>query len=153
MGISSRTSLSLADHVFAWPEISDVIELQQFEECKCKAYSMALSPDGTLVSYGYNDGTMRVWDLRDGTPVGEPLQGHDGEVNSIAFSSDSDRAVSGSDDLTVRIWDVCDGVQIGEPLRGHEEIVWTVAFSPDGSRIASGSRDDTFESGMPTMAL
>ena len=27
---------------------------------------------------------MRVWRLADGTPVGEPLTGHDGGVNAVA---------------------------------------------------------------------
>ena len=27
---------------------------------------------------------MRVWRLADGTPVGEPLRGHDGAVNAVA---------------------------------------------------------------------
>ena len=30
-------------------------------------------PDGTPVIIGGGDGTVRVWRLADGTPVGEPL--------------------------------------------------------------------------------
>ena len=36
-------------------------------------------PDGTpVIISGGGDGTVRVWRLADGTPVGEPLRGHDG---------------------------------------------------------------------------
>ena len=33
------------------------------------------------------DGTVRVWRLADGTPVGEPLRGHDGRVNAVAVGA------------------------------------------------------------------
>ena len=43
-------------------------------------------PDGTpvIISGGYGDGTVRVWRLADGTPVGEPLRGSDGGVWAVA---------------------------------------------------------------------
>ena len=38
-------------------------------------------PDGTpVIISGGEDGTVRVWRTADGTPVGEPLTGHDGPV-------------------------------------------------------------------------
>ena len=30
---------------------------------------------------------MRVWRLADGTPVGEPLRGHDGGVTAVAVGA------------------------------------------------------------------
>ena len=42
-------------------------------------------PDGTpVIISGGGDGTVRVWRLADGTPVGEPLTGHDRPVNAVA---------------------------------------------------------------------
>lgn len=44
-------------------------------------------PDGTpvVVSGGSEaDGSVRVWRLADGSSVGEPLPGHDGEVSAVA---------------------------------------------------------------------
>ena len=42
-------------------------------------------PDGTpVIISGGGDGTVRVWRLADGTPVGEPLTGHDGAVTAVA---------------------------------------------------------------------
>ena len=38
-------------------------------------------PDGTpVIISGGDDGTVRVWRMADGTPVGEPLTGHDDAV-------------------------------------------------------------------------
>ena len=44
---------------------------------------------------------MRVWRLADGTPVGEPLRGHDGGVDAVAVGALPDGTpviVSGGDD-------------------------------------------------------
>ena len=42
-------------------------------------------PDGTpVIISGGDDGTVRVWRTADGTPVGEPLTGHDGPVRAVA---------------------------------------------------------------------
>ncbi|KAJ3805075.1 hypothetical protein F5876DRAFT_1607, partial [Lentinula aff. lateritia] len=105
--------------------------------------SVAFSPDGTRVVSGSHNKTLRIWDARTGTQIGEPLQGHDHSVNSVAFSPDGTRIVSGSHDKTLRIWNSRTGAQIGEPLQGHDDWVSSVAFSPDGTRIVSGSHDHT----------
>ena len=45
------------------------------------AVAVGALPDGTpVVVSGGDDGTVRVWRLADGTPVGEPITGHTGEV-------------------------------------------------------------------------
>ena len=85
------------------------------------AVAAAALPDGTPVIIS-GDGTVRVWRLADGTPVGEPLRGHDGQVRAVAAAALPDGTpviISGSDDRTVRIWRLADGTPIGEPLRGH----------------------------------
>ena len=45
-------------------------------------------PDGTpVIVSGGTDGTVRVWRLADGAPVGEPLTGHDGGVHAVAVGA------------------------------------------------------------------
>ena len=45
-------------------------------------------PDGTpVIVSGGDDGTVRVWRLADGTPVGEPLTGHSGAVRAVAVGA------------------------------------------------------------------
>ncbi|KZT50333.1 WD40 repeat-like protein, partial [Calocera cornea HHB12733] len=105
--------------------------------------SVAFSPDGTRITSGSYDETVRVWDAVTGQPVGDPLVGHKGSVTSVAFSPDGSRIASGSWDKTVRVWDAVMGQAVGNPLIGHDGWVSSVAFSPDGSRIASGSDDRT----------
>ena len=99
--------------------------------------SVAFSPDspaGPRIATGYHDGTLRLWDPATGTPVGEPLRGHENgtQVNSVAFSPDGLQLVSGGEDGTVRMWDAATEKPIGEPMR-HGDVVTSVAFSLDAA--------------------
>ncbi len=95
-------------------------------------------------------GTVRVWRLADGAPIGEPLTGHDDGVPAVAVGALPDGTpviVSGGGDLyggTVRVWRLADGVPVGEPLHGHGGPVAAVAVGalPDGTPvIVSGGGD------------
>ena len=90
---------------------------------------------------------MRVWRLADGTPVGEPLRGHDGSVNAVAAGALPDGTpviVSGGDEGTVRVWRLADGTPVGQPLRGHDGRVNAVAAGalPDGTPVIVSGGDD-----------
>ncbi|SDW11624.1 NACHT domain-containing protein [Nitrosomonas communis] len=104
--------------------------------------SAALSPDGSLVVWGGEDKTLRLWDVQR-KKLMQVLTGHNGAITSVAFSPDGAQLVSGSEDKTLRLWNTRTGQLIGEPMRGHESAVVSVAFSPDGKQIASVSRDAT----------
>ena len=92
-------------------------------------YAIAVGslPDGTpVIVSGSDDGTVRVWRLADGTPVGDPLTGHTGAVNAMAAGALPDGTpviVSGSDDGTVRVWRLADGTLVRDPLTGHDGAV------------------------------
>ena len=100
-----------------------------------------------VIVSGGEDGTVRVWDLATGRPVGEPLRGHDGPVESVAVGELEGRAVivSGGADGTVRVWDLATGRPVGEPLRGHDGPVKSVAVGELEGRavIVSGGEDGT----------
>jgi len=95
-----------------------------------------------VVSSSY-DRSIRFWDAQIGTPIGEPLTGHDESVMSVSFSPDGRRIVSGSEDNTLRLWDTHAGTPIGQPFVGHEGAVLSAVFSPDGNTIVSASRDES----------
>ena len=46
---------------------------------------------------------MPKFEKTTGQPIGQPLTGHTGFVNTVAFSPDGRRIVSGSGDTTARV--------------------------------------------------
>ncbi|MFI5983805.1 caspase family protein [Streptomyces sp. NPDC051555] len=104
--------------------------------------------DGRAVAVSTGqEGTVRLWDLRTGAPVGEPLTGHAGGVAAVACTVVDGRpvAVTSGWDATVRVWDVRTGQPVGEPLTGHASQVHALACAEaDGRPVAvSGSWDGT----------
>jgi WD40 repeat protein/tetratricopeptide (TPR) repeat protein len=109
----------------------------------------AAAIDGEPIAVsGDEEGLLQLWTLKKGgAPLGEPMDGHTGRIQSVAICKLADRsvAVSASEDRTLRIWDIGAAQQIGTALRGHGDVVRAVAVGDlEGRRIAvSGSDDGT----------
>ncbi|KAH7338699.1 WD40-repeat-containing domain protein, partial [Rhizoctonia solani] len=103
--------------------------------------SFAFSPSGSQVASGSCDATLRLWDLRSGTMVGKPYEGHTGHIESIVFACNGTWVVSASNDKTVRMWDIRSGRSLVESLECPANELYSVAFSPSGTRLTSGSGD------------
>jgi len=94
---------------------------------------------------------VRVWRLPDGTPVGEPLRGHDGPVFAVATERAPDGTpviISGGRDGTVRAWRLADGTPVGEPL-GLPESVLGVAVHGNIIVTAAGTDIAVHELALP----
>src|SRR5262245_58104966 len=90
-------------------------------------YSLAFSPDGTLLASASGDGTARLWDLAAGKTL-HVLEGHDGSCYQAAFSPDGKWLATASGDHHLRLWEVSTG-KLRQLLKGHARPVYCVAVS------------------------
>jgi WD40 repeat protein len=108
--------------------------------------SAAFSPDGRLVASGGLDGRIRLFEVRTGTPVGDPWAAHTRAVTAISFNADAGLLASGSTDGTVRVWNVTTGQPVTEALVSHTEPVLAITFDPSTGQVLSFGRDHKLRS-------
>ncbi|HUF08776.1 MAG TPA: hypothetical protein VMO47_05610, partial [Rhodothermales bacterium] len=110
--------------------------------------TLRFSPVAPLLSAAGEDGSIRVWDVRNPDVAPTTWQTGQGRLQAIAFSPDGTHLASGGTTTDVRIWirDASTGQwSIGPVLQGHEGPINALAFSPDGRRLASGSSDHSVQ--------
>lgn len=109
-------------------------------------FALALSNDGGTLAAGCDDGTLRVYDLRQQDPAATVriLMGHTGWVMALKFSPDGRTLLSGCDDGTARVWDLA----VPNPhatvrvLRGHRDVIRALALSADGRTLVTSGDDE-----------
>ena len=107
------------------------------------SWSLAFSPDDTVLVVGYTGGSMDVWDLQTGGLVKcfrVELERYRDPVTYVAFSP-CGTMIASSKDYTIRIWNAlsydCQCI-----LEGHSGNVRTICWTSTGSeRVISGSVD------------
>jgi WD40 repeat protein len=90
---------------------------------------------------GSRDSKARLWDLKTGLPVGQPLR-HVREVKHVELSHDSRIALTICADYTAHLWDIQSCKPLARPMR-FETGIKDGAFSSDGSTILFQCADGT----------
>src|SRR5262249_20074607 len=109
--------------------------------------ALAFRPDEQVLATGSWDGTIKLWNLENGTLSGGQvsllwLGQHAGSIHRLAFSPDGRTLASGGDDGVIRLWEVCTGKPL-QTLFDESSAVYALAWSPDGSWLSGGSFDGT----------
>ncbi len=97
-----------------------------------------VSPDGSLVAFAHQDGTVSLWSASTGERV-RSLGRHAGKATRVAFSPDGRWIASIGGDGNILVTSGATGAE--HALSGHDGVVEGIAFSPDGRLIASGGSD------------
>jgi WD40 repeat protein len=104
------------------------------------------NPHNRVVASSQDDGTIRLWDLREplvpGTlPPNRVYRGHQGMATALAFSPNGRLLASTGSDRVVKIWDTKTGNNI-QSLTGHTDYVVKLLFIDDRT-LLSQSYDTT----------
>jgi WD40 repeat protein len=99
--------------------------------------SVAFNADGTRLAAGREDGTIEVWDVVEGKPLGAPMLGHKGALRSLAFSPEPDQKLlaSGGKEGRLILWDTESTLSIEPHLADIDKEEWYVSFRPDGQLL------------------
>ncbi len=100
--------------------------------------SMTFSPNGQVLASNGQDGTVRLWNLEDGSQI--LLDGKAGQMHSVDFSPDGRSLISGGSDMNVRIWDLVTNTCL-DILSGHTSWIRSVKLHPAGDCLATCGDD------------
>ena len=116
----------------------DGLLIASLKEHPNQLFDMAISPDGSILAAGYNDGWIRVFNASNGA-----LEGIlDGVATSLAFSSTGQQLAAGLIDGTIRIFELNLG-RYYDLANGRLAAVTDLAFFQDDQRLLTGSDDCT----------
>jgi WD40 repeat protein len=101
--------------------------------------AVAFTSDGHRLASASKDGTVGMWEVASGRPLGPPLAGSPGDHPSAALSPDGTLlAATGGDDGVVRLWDLRAPARGAKELRSAES-VRALAFTTDGRSLITGA--------------
>ena len=102
-------------------------------------WSVAYSPDGSLLAASIVPGTIKIWDAKTG--AGRQVLSAP-SVRPVAFSPDGKLLATGHGGGIVGLWETATWKKITS-WQGQKKVIFTVAFAPEGGTLASACQDGT----------
>jgi len=127
----------LATHSYA-QDNNFILKRQQFE---VPLSSIKLSPDGTLLLAGFDNGSFRLLDPGSFSVILEKEGAHPKAVNAMDMPPKMDVILSAGANM-IKLWDRS-GKHLSD-LPGHATTIWNSEISPDGKWAVSSAMNKTF---------
>uniref|UniRef100_A0A1I7T2C8 WD_REPEATS_REGION domain-containing protein n=1 Tax=Caenorhabditis tropicalis TaxID=1561998 RepID=A0A1I7T2C8_9PELO len=138
-GVEKAISASFDNNIFAYDINANFKTVNNFTGCKDSIYSIATTPNMSIVLGGGTDKCIRVFDPRtNDKPI--KLRGHTDNVRALLINDDGTRAISAGSDATIRLWDIGQQLSIDTCI-AHEEGVWTLQVDSTFTNIYSAGKD------------
>jgi WD40 repeat protein len=128
-----RTSLGRSS---AMPKAGPPVEVGRHDGA---VVAVAVTPDGKVLSGGYGDGRLQLWDPVASDPSPVQIGRYDNFVSAVAVLPDGRIIAAGDPDGRLLVWDLASGaapVEIGR----HGSEVLVLAVLPDGLLVSGGFR-------------
>ncbi|KAL5724134.1 U5 small nuclear ribonucleoprotein [Ranunculus cassubicifolius] len=91
-----------------------------------------------LVVSGSDDGTAKLWDLRQRGAIQTFPDKY--QTTAVSFSDASDKIFTGGIDNDIKVWDLRRN-EVTMTLQGHSDTITGMQLSPDGSYLLTNSMD------------
>jgi len=111
------------------------VEREAIQQDSSPVYSVAFSPDGSLIATANKEQTVNLWNART-RQLRLTYRGHNNGVLTVGFSPDGKTVASGGYD-GIKLWSVADGSEQMSLLVGEHTV--SLAFSRNGEWIAAGN--------------
>lgn len=113
-------------------------EIGRFGGHEAAVTAVTLAADGKLAISGAANGTLKIWNILEGTEV-HNLAGHTAAVIGLAVLSDG--TIVSSADQSVRFWSAASGQQVRTVAAAA--VVTAMALSPDASQLLIGTANNS----------
>jgi WD40 repeat protein len=98
--------------------------------------SIAIGSDGTTLLAGYQNGTIIVWNVASGAPVGEPIK-HGSGVDHVALSHDLKLIAAGGTGEPLALWDIISHEKVQTLPLTNFDSVGALLYTPDHQFLIS----------------
>jgi Prp8 binding protein len=93
-----------------------------------------------LVATGSDDGTIKVWDIRQRNATA--TLNNTFQITTVAFNDTSDQLFSAGIDNDIKAWDLRQNAML-HTMKGHSDTVTGLSLSPNGYYLLSNCMDNT----------
>lgn len=123
-----------------------------------RLWDITFSPDGRLVAFGSEDGSLYLWDTTTGALAAHLVRAgmaYPQHTKTVVFSPDGHFLVAAGDNGALQVWMHGDASWTLRRIYPDISSVYDLAFSPDGTQLASASSDGihlwSFQNGLISM--